>query len=138
MPTVDVVSESFLRVPPAVVAEHFRRPQTWSRWWPRLQLTVFMDRGDKGLRWSVTGELVGSCEVWTEAWHDGTVLHHYLRAEPVRPVRARRLRALRERYARSFASRAFGLKDALEGRVAGRTAGQTGGGALTPSAGPAP
>ncbi|MGH3342617.1 MAG: hypothetical protein ACRDPK_06970 [Carbonactinosporaceae bacterium] len=97
--------------------------ELWRRWWPRLELAVFMDRGDEGLRWSVTGELVGSAEVWLEAFADGTIVHYYLRAEPVAPAGRGRRRAaarLRRRYTLTWKRRINVLKDELEaGRITG-------------------
>jgi hypothetical protein len=92
-----------------------------------------MDRGDSGMRWTVTGDLVGSCEVWLEPYGDGVIVHYYLRAEPTRrgsrtepvdtrPARARRLavRVGREHTAR-WKSLINALKDELE---AGRAVGE--------------
>jgi hypothetical protein len=81
MPSVDVVDETFLAVPPAVVAAAFAAPSSWRRYWPDLQLEVYADRGTEGLRWTVGGALVGTMEVWLEPVLDGTVLHYFLRAD---------------------------------------------------------
>jgi hypothetical protein len=35
-----------------------------------------------GHRWTVTGALTGTMEVWLEAVLDGVVLHYFLHAEP--------------------------------------------------------
>ena len=43
---------------------------------------MYADRGVQGLRWTVHGALVGTMEVWLEPVLDGTLLHHYLRADP--------------------------------------------------------
>uniref|UniRef100_UPI001BDC11A7 polyketide cyclase / dehydrase and lipid transport n=1 Tax=Pseudonocardia lacus TaxID=2835865 RepID=UPI001BDC11A7 len=85
MPSIDVVDETFVAVPPARLATVFAAPARWSRFWPDLRLEVMSDRGDKGIRWTVTGALVGSMEVWLEPVLDGTVLHYYLRADPAGP-----------------------------------------------------
>ncbi len=53
----------------------------WHPWWPELQLSIFMDRGDKGVRWSISGALVGSSEIWLEPFADGVIVHYYLRAD---------------------------------------------------------
>ncbi|MGH3329370.1 MAG: hypothetical protein ACRDPT_16535 [Streptomycetales bacterium] len=82
-----------------------------------------MDRGHEGLRWSITGELLGSAEVWLEAFADGTIVHYYLRGEPAAPSgRVRRLAAarLRRRYTLAWKRRINALKDELEaGRATG-------------------
>jgi hypothetical protein len=85
VPSVDVVDETFLAVPPGVVAAEFADPARWPRLWPDLRLEVMTDRGAEGLRWTVQGALVGSMEVWLEPVLDGTLLHYYLRADPAGP-----------------------------------------------------
>lgn len=80
---VDVVDETYLAVSPRVLAALFADRDAWPRLWPDLQLEVFADRGDEGLRWTVSGALVGSMEVWLEpVAGGGTVLHYFLRADP--------------------------------------------------------
>lgn len=79
---MDLVDETFIVAPPAVLARIVADPQYHRRWWPDLQLSVFMDRGLLGQRWSVTGALVGSAEIWLEPYADGCIVHHYLRADP--------------------------------------------------------
>lgn len=81
-PSVDVVDETFLAVPPPVVAAAFADPAAWRGYWPDLVLDVYADRGDAGLRWTVRGALVGTMEVWLEPVLDGTLLHYFLRASP--------------------------------------------------------
>jgi len=122
-----VVDETFLAVPPARVAAEFADPASWPRFWPDLRLSVMTDRGERGFRWTVRGALVGSMEVWLEPVLDGTVLHYYLRADPVGPdgkaVAAPPRRALAEISSRQRAAKAIalGLKDLLE---AGRPPGE--------------
>ena len=82
MPVVDLVDETFIVAPPAALAAALAERRRWRQWWPDLTLDVFMDRGEKGIRWSVTGALVGSCEVWLEPFGDGAIVHYYLRADP--------------------------------------------------------
>ena len=47
-----------------------------------MRLTVVEDRGDKGHRWTVTGALTGTMEIWLEPVLDGVILHYFLHAEP--------------------------------------------------------
>ncbi len=82
MAGVDLVDETFIVVQPQVLAGVVADPASWVRWWPDLRLTVFMDRGVNGQRWSMTGALVGSLEIWIEPFADGCIVHHYLRGEP--------------------------------------------------------
>jgi hypothetical protein len=87
MPAVDVVDEIFLVVPPSAVAAVFAERSNWSRFWPDLRLSVYADRGDDGIRWTVQGALTGTMEVWLEPMLDGTLLHYFLRADPPSPFR---------------------------------------------------
>ena len=80
---VDLVDETFIVAQPAVlIAGIVADPQMWRRVVADLQLAVFMDRGLLGQRWSMTGALVGSLEIWIEPIIDGCIVHHYLRGEP--------------------------------------------------------
>jgi hypothetical protein len=127
VPSVDVVDETFVAVPPAAVATEFADPRRWSRLWPDLRLTVMTDRGAAGIRWTVQGALVGSMEIWLEPVLDGTLLHYYLRADPAgpdgrpRPVPPRRGAAEAGRRQRAAKAIAFACKDRLE---AGRAPGE--------------
>lgn len=132
VPSIDLVDETYLVADPAEVADRFRDPARRRLYWPGLQLSVFMDRGDAGLRWFVTGELVGSSEVWLEPAGDGVILHYFLRADPTRRgsdtepltgpgwwVRSVGRRAAR-RYASAFKQHGWALKDEMErGRAPG-------------------
>lgn len=128
MATVDLVDETFIIVAPDRIAAIVADPVRWEAWWPGLTLSVFMDRGLEGIRWSVTGELVGSAEIWLESHGDGVIVHHYLRAEPTEPgspTRARRIPEsargrrevdrLRRRHAVAWKRTVWALKDELEG-----------------------
>ena len=121
MPTVDVMDETFVVAPPATLKEAISDPASWALWWPDLVLTVFADRGDEGIRWTVSGEWTGSQEIWLEAVGDGTVLHYFLRIDPTAPggphARLSGRAAARVSLARQTASKriAFMLKDHLEG-----------------------
>jgi hypothetical protein len=117
---VDIVDETFLVVPPKIVASAFADPLTWRRYWPDLTLSVYADRGDEGLRWTVRGALVGTMEVWLEPMLDGTLLHYFLRARTADAMSQRA--ADRERRRRQLAAKriALELKSILEnGRAPG-------------------
>lgn len=126
MPSVDVVDETFLAVPPEIVAAEFG-PAHWRRLWPDLHLEVVTDRGAQGIRWTVCGALVGSMEVWLEPVLDGTVLHYFLRADPAgaggepAPAPPRRGAAQARRRQRAAKAIALACKDRLE---AGRAPGE--------------
>lgn len=125
VPAVDVIDETFLAVPRERVAAEFAARGRWPSYWPDLRPEVAHDRGPAGIRWTVTGALTGTMEVWCEDVLDGTVLHFFLRADPtgVRDGRThgrRWNRAEADRRHRAFKAHAFALKRRLEG---GRPAG---------------
>ncbi len=108
MPDLDIVDETFIAVPPKLVATVFAEPASWRRFWPDLRLEVYADRGDQGQRWTIQGALTGTMEVWLEPMLDGTLLHYFLRADLSRP--ARRPRELRREYTRrQLAAKALSL-----------------------------
>jgi hypothetical protein len=128
VPAVDLIDETFLVASPEAVAAAVHDPARTATWWPDLELTVFQDRGVDGIRWTATGGMVGTVEVWCEAMGDGVLLHVYLRCDPTRPGtptepralspraadRARRVRALQVK------QWSWRLKDELEiGRAPG-------------------
>ena len=121
MPSVDVMDETFVAVSPARLAAEFARPAQWRGLWPDLRLEVVTDRGEQGFRWTITGALVGSMEVWLEPVLDGTVLHYFLRADPAGPDGApapapwRRGMAEASRRQRAAKAIAFACKARLEG-----------------------
>ena len=88
-PLVDIADDTYLRVPPPVLARLVADSGWWIRWWPDLVPHVTRDRGVKGQQWTVTGALRGSMEVWLEPVAPGTVVHWYLRADPTRARVAR-------------------------------------------------
>lgn len=82
MNTVQIADDTFVAADPADVGRMVADPANWRRWWPDLRLTVVQDRGPVGQRWTVTGALTGSMEVWLEPAVDGVILHYFLHAEP--------------------------------------------------------
>lgn len=136
MPTVDLVDETFIVVERSPLAAAVSDPGRWRRWWPDLNLVVFMDRGLDGIRWSMTGSLLGSCEIWLEPVLDGVLLHHYLRGEiagsspdsvrslPDSPRGWRVAARERRRRALAWKGHAWALKDEMEvGRRPGEAKG---------------
>ena len=108
---IDIVDETFIRAAPGLVRASLDDEGWSSRVWPHLSRAVTRDRGVKGVRWSVTGQVVGEMEVWLEPFRDGVVVHHYVRGS--RGPRAPRNVATRHtlRWKRAV----HGLKDRLEG-----------------------
>jgi len=136
-PPVDLVDETFVVAARTLLARQISDPALWLELWPDLRLSVVTDRGVDGIRWSVSGALSGTAEIWLEPWQDGVVVHWFLRAGlPPRgsrdtglPLRGSRGSGslterggarLRHRYATAFKRRIHALKDDLErGRPAG-------------------
>jgi hypothetical protein len=82
MNSIQIADETFVVADPAEIGRYIADPARWRRWWPDLRLTVVEDRGDKGHRWTVSGPLTGTMEIWLEPVLDGAVLHYFLHAEP--------------------------------------------------------
>jgi hypothetical protein len=108
---IDIVDETFIRASAEVVRASLDDGAWVLQVWPHLATTVTRDRGLKGVRWSVTGQVVGEMEVWLEPFRDGVVVHHYVRGH--RGPRAPRDVATRHtlRWKRAVHL----LKDRLEG-----------------------
>jgi hypothetical protein len=132
VPAVDLVDETYVVADRATLAAVVGDTGRWAQWWPELSLSVFMDRGLDGIRWSVTGRWVGSLEIWLEQVGDGVLVHHYARLDPVdhatgvaRPLPHdaagwRRAARARARRARAWKRSVWALKDELErGRPVG-------------------
>lgn len=143
MAMVDLIDETFVVAEPARVADALHDPALWRRLWPGLELVVFQDRGEQGLRFTVTGELVGTTEFWVEPAADGAVVHYFCRCDVTRrgsatevvsgpPQRlARTARRAMHRHATATKAGLNRLKDDLE---AGRRPGTP----RAPSAGAEP
>ncbi|CAB4669460.1 unannotated protein [freshwater metagenome] len=114
MTSLDLVDETYLVADRQLLATVVADRARWNEWWPDLTLTVFMDRGVDGIRWSISGTLVGSSEIWLEPVGDGVLLHYYLRAEPALRGR-RKIEKLRSRHAMAWKRSVWALKDELEG-----------------------
>lgn len=82
MTSIQVADQGFLAAPAGDAAALIRNARSWRRWWPDLSLEVREDRGDKGVRWTVSGPLEGTMEVWLEPVLDGVIVHYFLHAEP--------------------------------------------------------
>jgi hypothetical protein len=79
---LNVVDETFIVADPVRIRAATCDPARWSGWLPGTVLTTYDDRGPLGARWTLTGALVGTAEIWLEAHGDGTIVHAYLRANP--------------------------------------------------------
>ncbi|MGU3434076.1 polyketide cyclase / dehydrase and lipid transport [Actinomycetes bacterium M1A6_2h] len=97
MSSVQVADQTFVAAPGEVVARILGERHRWRRWFPGLDVSVREDRGGKGVRWVIGGELVGTMEVWLEPSLDGVIVHYFLHAEPVgdaNPVEITRARRI--------------------------------------------
>lgn len=77
-----MADETFVAADPEAVGRAVGDRADWRRWFPDLLLEVVEDRADKGVRWTVTGPLTGTMEIWLEPMLDGVLLHYFLHAEP--------------------------------------------------------
>jgi hypothetical protein len=82
MNSIQIADETFVCAEAADVGDAVADRSSWRRWWPDLNLTVVEDRGPAGHRWTVTGALTGTMEIWLEPAFDGVILHYFLHAEP--------------------------------------------------------
>lgn len=110
-PLVDVVDETFVRARPEAVRAALDEPGLLDRLWPGLEREVLQDRGPKGVRWRAGGEVRGRLEVWLEAAHGGTIVHHFVHGEQRGGPRSW-AKVHRRRWKRGVHE----IKDRLEGR----------------------
>ena len=121
VPALDLIDETFIVAAPERLAAVVHDPVRWRQWWPDLELRIFMDRAERGIRWSVSGSFTGSNEIWLEPVGDGTLVHYFLRVDPANggSLSPRRAAAVRRSRALSWKRWVNALKDELE---AGRAA----------------
>jgi hypothetical protein len=118
MSVVNIIDEVFIVADPALVRTIVCDGSRWSTWLPGTSLSPYEDRGALGMRWTVSGELTGTAEVWLEEHGDGVVVHSYLRADPAGREASRISRspsAVNARYALPLKRAMFEVKDRLEG-----------------------
>src|ERR1700754_1342642 len=82
MNSIQIADETFVAADPAEVGRAIADSARWQRRWADLRLTGVEDRAKAGHRWTVTGALTGTMEIWLEPVLDGVVLHYFLLAEP--------------------------------------------------------
>jgi hypothetical protein len=116
---VDLIDEIFIVADPAHVRAATCDPHRWSAWFPGAVFASYDDRGPLGDRWTVSGALAGTAEVWLEELGDGTLVHAYLRVDPAESAARRwwhRRRVVEARYVLPLKQRLFEVKDRLEGQ----------------------
>jgi hypothetical protein len=121
MSSIQVADQTFIVASGAAVGEMLADRARWRRWWPDLILEVREDRADKGIRWTVSGALTGTMEVWLEPSLDGVILHYFLHAEPAQAAAPRELVAANRARRVAGKKMSFEIKARLE---AGRPAGE--------------
>ncbi len=83
-------------------------------------MTAAEDRGIEGVRWTVSGGVLGTAEIWLEEWGDGVIIHWFLRGEPPPGTSHRQCMRLDRKLAVAHKSRVHALKDHVErGRSVG-------------------
>src|ERR1700757_5426872 len=80
--SIQIADQTYVAADGALVGAAVSDQTCWRRWWPDLRLEVVEDRREKGIRWTVTGALTGTMEVWLEPSFDGVILNYFLHAEP--------------------------------------------------------
>lgn len=126
MHLLDLVDETYIAAANEALAAAVADQARWRAWWPDRHLEVFMDRGLKGQRWAVTGDVTGSAEIWLEAYRDGTIVHYYLRADPAGrrgKLDTREVDRLRRAEATAWKRAVWALKREFEGDRRPGTAG---------------
>lgn len=118
MNSIQIADETYVAADAARVSAAVADRCSWRRWWPDLRLQVTEDRADKGIRWTVTGALTGTMEIWLEPSMDGVLLHYFLHAEPtgVAAWQLARMNLARMTHHRRVAGKkmAFEVKTVLE------------------------
>ncbi len=119
--SIQVADETFVAASASAVGRAVGDRGSWRRWYPDLFLDVVEDRADKGMRWTVSGPLTGTMEIWLEPVLDGVILHYFLHAEPAaKPARSRDLAGMTHQRRVAGKRMAFEVKNLLE---AGRPVG---------------
>ena len=126
--SIDITDDTFILTSSSLVAEVVRDRDRWRIWWPDRVLTVYSDRGYRGLRWTVAGDFVGSTEIWIEESAPGVIVHYYLRVDATRegssvlkgsitgsPRSNRYLQKVRHREVTTWKRIVWQIKDELEG-----------------------
>lgn len=118
MHSIQIADQMFVAADAAAVGRAVSDRGSWARWWPDLNLNVVEDRGDQGMRWSVTGALTGTMEVWLQPMLDGVLLHYFLHAEPAGAAawELARMKMAKVNHQRRVAGKkmAFEVKERLE------------------------
>lgn len=118
---IDVTDETLVVAEAARVRGLLCDEARWETILTGARFSCIDDRGSLGKRWSVSGALDGSAEVWLEPWADSVVVHVFLQANPSGGRPSSRAGArLNGRYAMAIKRHVLGAKATLEaGRAPG-------------------
>lgn len=114
--SIQIADETFVAADPAAVGQAVADRAAWRRWFPDLHVEVVEDRAEKGVRWTVTGPLTGTMEIWLEPVLDGVILHYFLHAEPTGTAVPAKINSAKLTHQRRVAGKrmAFEVKNRLE------------------------
>lgn len=117
-PAFDVTDETLVVASPERLRDVLCTERFWEDRLPGVRLRCIDDRGPLGKRWTVSGAMRGSAEVWLERWADAVVVHVFWQADPAdgRAVSGR----VRRRFEIELKGYVTAVKDRLEaGRAPG-------------------
>lgn len=80
MPGIDIVDETYIAAPAAALVDEVADERRWAGL--GLDCECYEDRGEVGRRWRLSGDYLGTAEVWLESVPEGTIVHAFVRAEP--------------------------------------------------------
>lgn len=105
MKQLDICDETYVTANP----DDLVRPLCDRAFWQDrgVDARPYEDRGPLGRRWTLSGALVGTAELWLEPWSDGTIVHTFVQADP---SSSRSDRWLRARFGRPLKHRVLALK----------------------------
>jgi len=88
VPVLDIADQCAVAASPVAVALDPCGPCHLQLWVPGLALTPVLDRGREGRLWRARAttrsvQWRGTAEVWLQSWHDSTIVHLYVRLDPV-------------------------------------------------------
>lgn len=85
MHSLEIQDETVVVVDPDVVLAMLSDRRRWREWWPDCRVVIVVDRGVQGIRWAVTGALVGYTEVVLTELPEGLLIRYTLAADPTVP-----------------------------------------------------
>lgn len=125
---VEVRDETVIVVARGVVAAVIAQRRRWRAWWPEAEATIVVDHGADGMRWSLSGAVVGVTEITLVDDSAGVRLRYAMSVDPTTPgsrtsVRTlpdsprgrRELDELRRRQVLTWKRVVWALKEELEG-----------------------